>query len=112
MGFWRDRPVLVTGATGLLGSWLVPRLLAEGARVVALVRDVVPDALFETSGDRSRHIQLLKDQTRRFVLHFEFREAQEQFRALNLRQPTLFQDRRQLGNPGFDRPGERQELLC
>ena len=22
-GFWRDRPVLVTGATGLLGSWLV-----------------------------------------------------------------------------------------
>lgn len=25
--FWLDRPVLVTGATGLLGSWLVKRLL-------------------------------------------------------------------------------------
>ena len=25
--FWQDRPTLVTGATGLLGGWLVPRLL-------------------------------------------------------------------------------------
>lgn len=39
---WRDRPVLVTGATGLLGGWLVRRLVAEGADVVALVRDWVP----------------------------------------------------------------------
>mgnify|MGYP003340367851 CR=1 FL=1 len=41
-GFWRDRPVLVTGATGLLGGWLVRRLVAERAEVVALVRDWVP----------------------------------------------------------------------
>ncbi|MBZ5580661.1 MAG: NAD-dependent epimerase/dehydratase family protein [Acidobacteriia bacterium] len=41
-GFWRDRPVLVTGATGLLGSWLTPRLAAAGADVVCLVRDWVP----------------------------------------------------------------------
>ncbi len=41
-GFWRDRPVLVTGATGLLGSWLTPRLVAAGADVVCLVRDWVP----------------------------------------------------------------------
>jgi CDP-glucose 4,6-dehydratase len=41
-GFWRDRPVLVTGATGLLGGWLVRRLVAERADVVALVRDWVP----------------------------------------------------------------------
>lgn len=40
--FWRDRPVLVTGATGLLGGWLVGRLLDEGARPVCLVRDDVP----------------------------------------------------------------------
>jgi CDP-glucose 4,6-dehydratase len=40
--FWRDRPVLVTGATGLLGGWLVARLLADGARLVCLVRDGVP----------------------------------------------------------------------
>lgn len=40
--FWRDRPVFVTGATGLLGGWLVRRLVEEGAAVVALVRDWEP----------------------------------------------------------------------
>jgi CDP-glucose 4,6-dehydratase len=33
------RSVLVTGAHGLLGSWLVGSLLGEGARVVAIRRD-------------------------------------------------------------------------
>lgn len=37
--FWSQRPTLVTGATGLLGGWLVARLRASGARVIALVRD-------------------------------------------------------------------------
>ena len=40
--FWQDRPVLVTGATGLVGSWLTRRLHAAGADVVCLVRDWVP----------------------------------------------------------------------
>ena len=40
--FWRDRPVLVTGATGLLGSWLARRLIEARAKVVCLVRDWVP----------------------------------------------------------------------
>ncbi|MCY2992795.1 MAG: GDP-mannose 4,6-dehydratase [Planctomycetota bacterium] len=40
--FWQDRPTLVTGATGLVGGWLVPRLLAAGADVVCLMRDWVP----------------------------------------------------------------------
>lgn len=40
--FWRDRPVFVTGATGLVGSWLLQRLLAAEADVVCLVRDWVP----------------------------------------------------------------------
>ena len=39
--FWRDRPTLVTGATGFLGGWLVPALLARNAAVVCLVRDWV-----------------------------------------------------------------------
>lgn len=42
--FWRDRPTLVTGATGLLGSWLTRRLMAAGADVVCLVRDWVPQS--------------------------------------------------------------------
>lgn len=40
--FWQDRPVLVTGATGLVGSWLTRRLVDAGADVVCLVRDWVP----------------------------------------------------------------------
>jgi len=39
---WQDSSVLVTGATGLLGSRLVARLLDLGADVTALVRDWVP----------------------------------------------------------------------
>lgn len=42
--FWQDRPVLVSGATGLLGGWLVRRLRAAGAEVVCLVRDWVPQS--------------------------------------------------------------------
>ena len=40
--FWQDRPVLVTGATGLVGAWLTRRLLDAGADVVCLIRDWVP----------------------------------------------------------------------
>ena len=42
--FWIDRPTLVTGATGLVGSWLVGRLVAAGASVVCIVRDWVPES--------------------------------------------------------------------
>jgi CDP-glucose 4,6-dehydratase len=43
-GFWRDRPTFVTGATGLVGGWVVRKLVAEGADVVCLVRDWVPQS--------------------------------------------------------------------
>lgn len=48
--FWRDRSVLVTGATGLVGGWLVKRLVAAGASVVAIVRDWVPQAELVQTG--------------------------------------------------------------
>jgi len=44
--FWPDRRVLVTGATGLLGSWLTRHLLDQGASVVCLLRDWVPQSEF------------------------------------------------------------------
>lgn len=50
MSFWRDRPVLVTGGTGLLGGWLIRRLLDARASVVCLVRDWIPDAEAIRSG--------------------------------------------------------------
>ncbi len=40
--FWQDRPVLVTGGTGLLGGWLIRRLIEAEADVVCLVRDWMP----------------------------------------------------------------------
>jgi CDP-glucose 4,6-dehydratase len=42
--FWQDRPVLVTGATGLVGGWLTRCLVDAGADVVCLVRDWVPQS--------------------------------------------------------------------
>jgi CDP-glucose 4,6-dehydratase len=47
---WLDRPVLVTGATGLVGSWLTQKLTAMGAAVVCLVRDWVPQSQLAATG--------------------------------------------------------------
>jgi len=46
--------VFVTGATGIIGSWLVKDLLAQGAYVVALVRDADPQSELYRSGDIQR----------------------------------------------------------
>jgi len=50
MSGWKNRNVLVTGATGLLGSWLTQELVARGAHVTCLVRDQVPRSRLVTSG--------------------------------------------------------------
>src|SRR5208283_1574052 len=50
----RDRPTLVTGGTGLLGGWLVERLVSAGATVVCLVRDSVPGSRIARSGVLNR----------------------------------------------------------
>lgn len=48
---WKENRVLVTGATGIVGSWLVKQLLQEGAFVVALIRDWNPQSELIRSGD-------------------------------------------------------------
>ena len=53
-GFWTGRRVLVTGATGMVGSWLCRRLVGVGAQVVALVRDADPQSELLRSGTISR----------------------------------------------------------
>jgi len=52
--FWMDRPVFVTGATGLVGGWLVRRLLDAGADTVCLIRDRVPQSELVRSGLNAR----------------------------------------------------------
>lgn len=53
---WAARRVLVTGATGLVGSWLVQALLARGATVVALIQDASPQSeLFRSGAARRIH---------------------------------------------------------
>ena len=51
---WRNHSVLVTGATGLLGSWLTEALLARGANVTCLVRDQVPRSRLVSGGAIAR----------------------------------------------------------
>jgi CDP-glucose 4,6-dehydratase len=48
--FWKGKSVFVTGATGLMGGWLVKALRREGAEVVALVRDQAPKSMLVAEG--------------------------------------------------------------
>ena len=52
--FWRGHKVLVTGANGLVGSWLVKDLLKMGAGVIALIQDHNPYSELDRSGDIRR----------------------------------------------------------
>lgn len=61
--FWRDRPTLVTGATGLVGGWLVPRLVAAGAHVICLVRDWEPRSIL-LAGDVLQNVTLVRGDVR------------------------------------------------
>ncbi|MBI5240396.1 MAG: NAD-dependent epimerase/dehydratase family protein [Elusimicrobia bacterium] len=53
-GDWARRRVLVTGAAGFIGSWLVKDLLARGVRVTALVLERDPASPFFRDGDARR----------------------------------------------------------
>lgn len=52
------KTVFVTGAGGIVGSWLVRGLLEARASVVALVRDEDPRSEFIRSGDAARAIRV------------------------------------------------------
>jgi len=47
---WKNTPVLVTGCTGLLGSWLCKELINRKANVVGLIRDWVPKSVLINDG--------------------------------------------------------------
>ena len=55
--YWRGKRVFVTGATGIVGSWLTEALLKTGAYVVALVHDWDPQsALIRTDTISQTHV--------------------------------------------------------
>ena len=72
-GFWKERNVFVTGATGLLGSWLVEEPLGRQARVTCLLRDWVPGSKFAEEGFLARTN----------VVRGELEDCQVLLRALN-----------------------------
>lgn len=63
--FWREKRVLVTGATGMTGAWLVKALLEHRARVVALIRDSDPQSELLRSGD-IRQVTVVNGQLENF----------------------------------------------
>jgi CDP-glucose 4,6-dehydratase len=54
MTAWPDRSVLVTGAYGLLGGWLVKAMLDRGAAVTVLKRDAVSASALVLEGTERR----------------------------------------------------------
>jgi CDP-glucose 4,6-dehydratase len=52
--FWSGRNVFVTGASGIVGSWLVKELLARDANVTVLLHDYDPKSELIRSGDVHR----------------------------------------------------------
>jgi CDP-glucose 4,6-dehydratase len=99
--FWRDRPVFVTGCTGILGSWLTIALVDRGAQVVGLVFDEDPRSQLARSGydRRVRRVygsvadyvlmeRLLNEHRVDVVFHLA---AQSQVRAANLSPLSTFE---------------------
>ncbi len=47
--FWLQKNVFITGASGLLGSWLSTKFVELGANVTILMRDHIPNSLLVSS---------------------------------------------------------------
>ncbi len=47
---WKNSTVLITGATGFVGTWLAKDLVERGANVIAFVRDEIPNMPLRTMG--------------------------------------------------------------
>lgn len=56
-GIWKSKNVFITGATGLLGSWLTKLLIDEGANSVCLNRDITPKSIIWSSYSEFSYIK-------------------------------------------------------
>ncbi|MEJ2755884.1 MAG: GDP-mannose 4,6-dehydratase, partial [Gammaproteobacteria bacterium] len=76
--FWRDRNVYVTGASGLLGRWLVNALNTAGANVVGLIRDWC-----RSNPSDWRHQPVALHSALRFTVFGNLEDYELQLRTLN-----------------------------
>ncbi|VVB90889.1 GDP-mannose 4,6-dehydratase [uncultured archaeon] len=54
---WKNKNIFITGATGLVGSWLTKFLIDEKSNVVALVRDIVPKSILWSGSPEFNYIK-------------------------------------------------------
>ena len=66
--FWENKNILITGCTGLLGSWLTESLVSKNANVIGLVRDSVPKSRFYQSNIRNNVISVRGEIENYFLL--------------------------------------------
>ena len=77
-GFWENKNVLITGCTGLVGSWLTKFLIEAGANIIGLVRDAVPKSIVWSN---SQDFDYVKNKLT--VVHGSLEEYQVLERAIN-----------------------------
>jgi len=65
--FWENKNVFITGCTGLLGSWLSEKLVAEGANLIGLVRDKVSKSNLYLTGTSEKMV-LVRGQVEDYFL--------------------------------------------
>ena len=58
---------MVTGCTGLLGTWVTEALVDAGANVIGLIRDIVPSSRLNTCGVYDR-ISVVRGQVEDYAL--------------------------------------------
>lgn len=61
LNFWKERNVLVTGGSGLVGSHIVKELLDNNANVVVLIRSKNPKSYFATEGLNKKSVLAFGD---------------------------------------------------
>jgi CDP-glucose 4,6-dehydratase len=66
--FWEEKNVLITGCTGLLGSWLTEALVEKKANVIGLIRDSVPKSKLFQSNQIDRMITVRGEIENYFLL--------------------------------------------
>ena len=65
--FWKWKNVFITGCTGFLGYWLTDYLFREGATIVGLVRDSVPQSSFFRS-KLNEKVSVVRGEVENFLL--------------------------------------------